>query len=64
MQSGDEIIERTFSTRKEAFGFMIFISSFDVLEVLLRREGNSWTVKYRETRSVIYLKEEDFSLVG
>ncbi|WPK29388.1 hypothetical protein [Escherichia phage vB_EcoM_EP57] len=32
-------------------------------EILLRREGNFWSVKYHATRSVIYLEEAEFSLV-
>lgn len=64
MQSGEELVEKQFQTRRDAFSYMLFISSFDVNEVLLRREGDIWSVKYRANRSVVYLKEDDFSLVA
>lgn len=63
MQSGEELLEKQFSTHQQALSYMVFLSNLDVNEILLRREGNFWSVKYHATRSVIYLEEAEFSLV-
>lgn len=59
--SHSETITKKFDSKRKMVEFIHFL---EMDEILIKREGNTWTVLYNANKTTVTITEEDYSEVN